>query len=75
MTVVLTVVRLALVLAVVAILIALLVVVGPYRWGCEGVDVESLTEAEAASLVGRGWAGDPEDQREALYPPGCLERR
>ncbi len=61
----------ACVVLVVAVLVAMLFAAMTTPRGCDGVDAETLTPEQAGQLISRGWYGDPEDQREALYPSRC----
>jgi hypothetical protein len=42
-----------------------------HPWGCSGVDVETISEEQRVALIGHGWRSDPDDDRDALYPPEC----
>ena len=42
-----------------------------HPWGCSGVDAKAITEAQRVALIGQGWRGDPDDERDAIYPPEC----
>lgn len=39
---------------------------------CAPVDVNELSDAAVAYLVRSDWTGDSNDNREALYAPGCV---
>jgi hypothetical protein len=38
---------------------------------CEGVDANTISEAERTTLLDRGYKGDPHDGEERLSPPEC----
>lgn len=42
-------------------------------WYPEGVGLEGDSGKLAAHLLADDWVGDPDDGREALYPPACVE--
>ena len=57
--------------AVLAVVTALLLWMVTHPWGCSGVDAETITEEQRVALIGQGWRGDPDDERDAIYPPQC----
>lgn len=36
------------------------------------VITDATDPADIGDMMARGWAGDPTDGREAIYPPGCV---
>ena len=57
--------------AVLAVVTALLFWMVTHPWGCSGVDAGTITEEQRVALIGQGWRGDPDDERDAIYPPQC----
>jgi hypothetical protein len=57
--------------AVLAVVTTLVFWMVAHPWGCSGVDAETISEEQRVALIGQGWRGDPDDNRDAIYPPQC----
>ena len=55
--------------AVLAVVTVLLFWMVTHPWGCSGVNAETITEEQRVVLIGQGWRGAPDDERDAICPP------
>jgi hypothetical protein len=57
--------------AVLVVISTLLLWMVTHPWGCSGVDAVTISEEQRVALIGQGWRGSPDDDRNAIYPPEC----